>query len=46
MPSSTNVAPAMSTPRAGLAHKTKIRLFQLAVVVVLFGAWEGLAARA
>nr|WP_052027461.1 MULTISPECIES: ABC transporter permease [Ralstonia] len=31
----------MSTPRAGLAHKTKIRLFQLAVVVVLFGAWEG-----
>ena len=41
MPSSTNVAPAMSTPRAGLAHKTKIRLFQLAVVVVLFGSWEG-----
>ena len=41
MPSSTNVAPAMSTPCAGLAHKTKIRLFQLAVVVVLFGSWEG-----
>jgi NitT/TauT family transport system permease protein len=41
MPSSTDVAPAMSAPRAGLAHKTKIRLFQLAVVVVLFGSWEG-----
>ena len=41
MPSSTNAVPAMSAPRTGLAHKTKIRLFQLAVVVVLFGSWEG-----
>lgn len=41
MPSSTNAMPTMSAPRAGLAHKTKIRLFQLAVVVVLFGSWEG-----
>ena len=41
MPSSTNAVPAMSAPRTGLAHKTKIRLFQLAVVVLLFGSWEG-----
>ena len=41
MPSSTNAVPAISAPRTGLAHKTKIRLFQLAVVVVLFGSWEG-----
>jgi len=34
--------PAVGTPRAGLAHKTKIRLFQLAVVVLMFGSWEGL----
>jgi NitT/TauT family transport system permease protein len=31
----------MNTQRPGLAHKTKIRLFQLAVVAVLFGSWEG-----
>ena len=42
MPSSTNTMPAVGTRRAGLAHKTKIRLFQLAVVVLMFGAWEGL----
>lgn len=41
MPSSTNAVPAMGAQRAGLAHKTKIRLFQLAVVAVLFGSWEG-----
>ena len=41
MPSSTNTMPAVGPQRAGLAHKTKIRLFQLAVVVVMFGAWEG-----
>ncbi|CAJ0695010.1 ABC transporter permease [Ralstonia mannitolilytica] len=42
MPSSTNTMPAVGTQRAGLAHKTKIRLFQLAVVVLMFGSWEGL----
>ncbi|MBN6208246.1 ABC transporter permease [Ralstonia pickettii] len=34
--------PTVGTQRAGLAHKTKIRLFQLAVVVLMFGSWEGL----
>ncbi|MEV8472607.1 MULTISPECIES: ABC transporter permease [unclassified Ralstonia] len=42
MPSSTNTMPTVGTQRAGLAHKTKIRLFQLAVVVWMFGSWEGL----
>lgn len=42
MPSSTNTMSAGGTQRAGLAHKTKIRLFQLAVVVLMFGSWEGL----
>ncbi|CAJ0854831.1 ABC transporter permease [Ralstonia flatus] len=42
MPSSTNTMPTVGTQRAGLAHKTKIRLFQLAVVVLMFGSWEGL----
>ena len=41
MPSSTNTMPAVGALRAGLAHKTKIRLFQLAVVVLMFGSWEG-----
>ena len=41
MPSSTNTMPAVGAQRAGLAHKTKIRLFQLAVVVLMFGSWEG-----
>ncbi|MBU9577431.1 ABC transporter permease [Ralstonia mannitolilytica] len=42
MPSSTNTMPTVGTQRAGLAHKTRIRLFQLAVVVLMFGSWEGL----
>nr|WP_311527230.1 ABC transporter permease [uncultured Ralstonia sp.] len=42
MPLSTNTMPAVAAQRAGLAHKTKIRLFQLAVVVLMFGSWEGL----
>ncbi|GCB02800.1 ABC transporter permease [Ralstonia sp. SET104] len=42
MQSSTNTMPAVGVQRAGLAHKTKIRLFQLAVVVLMFGSWEGL----
>ena len=42
MPSSTNTMPAVGAQRTGLAHKTKIRLFQLAVVVLMFGSWEGL----
>ncbi|PLT17451.1 MULTISPECIES: ABC transporter permease [Ralstonia] len=42
MPSSTNTMPTVGTQRAGLAHRTKIRLFQLAVVVLMFGSWEGL----
>lgn len=42
MPSSTNTMPAVGAQRTGLAHKTKIRLFQLAVVVLTFGSWEGL----
>lgn len=41
MPSSTNTMSAVSPQRTGLAHKTKIRLFQLVVVVLLFGSWEG-----
>ena len=42
MPLSTNTMPAVAAQRAGLAHKTKIRLCQLAVVVLMFGSWEGL----
>lgn len=42
MPSSTNTMPTVGTQRAGLAHKTRIRLFQLALVVLMFGSWEGL----
>lgn len=41
MLSSISTMPAVGPQHTGLMYKAKIRLLQLAVVVVVFGAWEG-----